>query len=310
MKNIINSLISDNKLIADKAINIPEKNLTIFQSAGDGNIYVYNSATKRAYQYIEGIGGLNNGKQISVKKFKAQCDAVRARAKAEASRAEREAVRKWQAAHGEAVDGVAPSIVDNSTVNAPATKNAVLLDAEREDSGFDYRRGEDILSATEAESYEQNDSLLDEDKDEMVGYHRNAVLIGWENVKGWTETMKDGSQKFHSPYVSLKFDVDGKELVTRAYGPQFKSFKIQANYNYRKLFNWMKDSNALNTLVENHADFEIWVKFNDMLGKNGEFQAEYYDREAYIARHPERVKMAPSAIRSGYNRPTENKAAC
>lgn len=307
VKEIINDLLLGNRLGEDKAVTIENK-LVIFQSAGDHNIYVYNKVTKRAYQYIEGIGGLNSGKQITTAQYKAQCDALKARKHADEVRAEREAINKWKREHNEAVDGVAPSVVDNNEVNAPATKTAVLLDAEREDSKFDFRKGEDILSVEEADTYEQKDSLLDEDKDELVGYHRHAILTAWKNELGWVETLKDGSQKFHSPYVSLTFDLDGKELVTRAYSPQFKSFKIQANYNYHKLFEWMKDSNALNTLVDQQADFEVWVKFNDLLGKHGEYQAEFYDREAYMARHADKAKMAPSAIRSGYHRRTENEA--
>lgn len=224
---------------------------------------------------------------------------------AEGSRLERERIAKWKAEHGEAVNGTAQAVVDNTVVNAPATTNAVRLDAEREDSKFDGRRQDEVFgSMTEAEAYEVTDSLLDEDKIDLSGYHK-AKLIGWESIRGCKKTVKDGSIREYKPYVALTFVTEsGEELTSRAYVKQYGSFKIQANYRYKKLFTYTKDSVALNSLVG--KTFDIWVHFNDLLGKNGEWQADFYDKAAYAARKSE--EAAVGRVGSGNHRPTEDKA--
>ena len=262
--------------------------------------------TNKAYLYTVDGAQVVDFTPISLSKYNAQVDAYKARVKAEAAKAERERITQWKREHNEAQNGVKPSVVDNSAVNAPATKNAVLLDAEREDSGFDYRRGEDILSQSEADTYEEVGSdLLVEDKTDLTGFHR-GVLTAWESVKGRVITLKDGSRKSYSPYIALTFNVDGTEFTSRAYAPQFNSFKIQANYNHRKLFTYMKDSVALDTLVG--ETFDLWIKFNELLSKDGEFQAEFYDREGYAMKKRQQ-NIDAGAIRSnGYSRIVEERA--
>ena len=304
IRDIIARAIDDGKLVSDRPIKVDDR--IIFKSAGDGNIYVLNKATNRAYVYREGIGGLDKGKQVTLAVYKTQVDAVKQRVKAEAAKEERAKIAAWKKAHNEGENGVKPSVVDNSTINAPATKNAVLLDAEREDSGFDYRQGEDILSQSEADTYEEVGSdLLVEDKTDLTGFHR-GVLTAWKSVKGRVVTMKDGSRKTYSPYIALTFNVDGTEFTSRAYAPQWNSFKIQANYGHRKLFSYMKDSVALNTLVG--QTFDLWIKFNELLGKDGEFQAEFFDREDYAMKKRQRNIDAGAIRGNGYSRIVEERA--
>lgn len=305
MKNYISNLIINNKLLNDHPIYTDQEHTRLLLKTGN-SVYLFNKVTNKAYLYTVDGTQVVDFTPISLSKYNAQVDAYKARVKAEAAKAERERITQWKREHNEAQNGVKPSVVDNSAVNAPATKNAVLLDAEREDSGFDYRQGEDILSQSEADTYEEVGSdLLVEDKTDLTGFHR-GVLTAWESVKGRVITLKDGSRKTYSPYIALTFNVDGTEFTSRAYAPQFNSFKIQANYNHRKLFTYMKDSVALDTLVG--ETFDLWIKFNELLSKDGEFQAEFYDREGYAMKKRQQ-NIDAGAIRSnGYSRIVEERA--
>ena len=260
----------------------------VLKSSTSGKIYICNPETKRAFIYeADGTGC----KAISLDQFRNQCKAAQARVQreVETNKRIREKVQKFEA-------------------QTRTDHNAVLLDAEREDSKFDYRRAEDILSRTEADSYEETDSLLDEDVKDLRGHHK-AVLVSWENVKGRVETAKDGSQRFYKPNVLLTFSVDGELVPSRAYTKQWESFKIQANQKFHGLFNYMKSSKVLDELVS--AEFDIWLKWNELFynretNTQGEWQADFYDAAAYRARKAEQAKAG--FVRGSYGRPTENKA--
>lgn len=191
----------------------------------------------------------------------------------------------------------------NNTVNAPASKTAILLDAEREDSRFDYRQAEEIFSRSEAEVYEDCGGFFDNDEPIVtLGYHK-AVLAGWKEVRSKAYTGRDGQRYVAKAYVELTFMVGNAELKTRAYGRQFNSFTIQMNKAYKGLFNYTKATEALNSLVGKYVD--IWVEYNDVLG---ELQAEYYDKAAYARYRAEKNQADAAQIRGGSkNRPTENK---
>lgn len=192
----------------------------------------------------------------------------------------------------------------NTSVNAPETKTAILLDAEREDSKFDYRQAEEIFSRSEAEAYEDRGGFFDDEAPVVeLGYHK-AVLIGWEEVRSKAYCGRDGQRYEAKAYLSLTFMVGNAELKTRAYGKQFNSFKIQMNKAYRGLFDYTPAKEALGKLVGKNVD--IWVQYNDVLG---ELQADYYDKEAYARYRAERNQVDASSIRGGSkNRPTEKKA--
>lgn len=311
MKNIINNLITEGRLTEDTWVIWGEKKIQIVNNSTDHKIYVYNPETRRAASYVEGIGGVGGYKPVSLGAYNSVVSLLKKRlaAKAEEAKRERERIERWKAEHGEGDNGSKATVVDNSEINAPATKTAVLLDAEREDSKFDYRRGEDVLSRTEADSYEETDSLLDEEKTDLRG-HQRAVLTKWENVKGKVLTLKDGSQKFLKPYILLTFEINGELVASRAYSKQFASFKIQANQKFHGLFNYMRDSVALDELVG--AEFDVWMKWNELLrtkeNPNGEWQADFYDEEAYKARKAREAQVSANSIRGGNTRPTEKKA--
>lgn len=289
-KTILSTIIADGTLIADHPISVMGRQ--ILKSASDGYIYLYNVEAKRAFRYnADGT----KATPITLDKFNAQVAAYKARAKAEAeiNKRIREKIEKFEA-------------------QTKTDHNAILLDAEREGSKFDYRQSDIIFSRNEAESYEETDSLLDEDKKDLRGHHQ-AMLASWEEVKGKVTTAKDGSQRFSKPYILLTFVVDGETVPSRAYSKQYNSFKIQANQKFHSIFSYTRDSWALDELVGN--TFDIWLHWNEMLGHRdedghwvpGEWQADFYDEAAYRARKAEQAKVG--YVRgSGTNRPAENKA--
>ena len=299
-KNLIDVILEHN-IQADTPVKFEGRQ--IFKSSTTGKIYICNPDTKRAFVY-DADG--KNCKAISLECFRTQLKAVLARVQrdVEADRRIREKVQKFEA-------------------EKRTDHNAVLLDAEREDSKFDYRQGEDVLSRTEADSYEETDSLLDDDKTDFRGYHK-ATLVSWVNCKGWVETVKDGSQRFHKAYILLNFSIDGEIVPSRAYSKQFESFKIQMNQKHHGIFRFMKDSVALDEVVGTQVD--VWVKWNELLGHwelngqwlqrrdagaewvQGEWQADFYDAEAYKARKAREAQVGVGSIKGSYTRPTEKKA--
>jgi len=191
----------------------------------------------------------------------------------------------------------------NNTVNAPATKTAILLDAEREDSKFDYRQAEDILSVSEVEAYEEGKGFFDDEAPIVeLGYHK-AVFTGWEEVKEAWKTARDGSRYLSKAYLKMKFSVKGLEFESRAYAKNFSSFQRQMNAKHHGIFNYTKCKQALNDLVGTEVD--IWVVWNDTLNEE---QAEFFDREAWAARKREQAQVGADSVKSGNKRSTENKA--
>lgn len=192
----------------------------------------------------------------------------------------------------------------NNNINAPASKTAILLDAEREDSKFDFRRADEIFSMSEAEAYEQTDTFtLDESEVITLGHHK-AVFLGHEIVDGKAITGRDGERYVTKAYLKMKFLVDGVQLESRLYRKNFDiSFKKNINEAFRGLFKYTPESAALKFLEGKQID--IWVVWNDVLG---ELQAEYFDREAWEAERKERAKVGAETRRGSNSRPTENKA--
>lgn len=342
MNSFISSLIQSGKLVDCHAIYADANHSRVLLKIGN-TVYLHNTMTHRAYAYtVDADANVIGFKQTTLAKYNAQCAAVKAKLAAEKlqeskvasepkseagkglleealsnagvepakktepdddmpwedARAERERIEAWKKSHGEVAES--------------QKHTAVLLDAEREDSTFDYRNAEDILSQSEVESYEEKDSLLDEEKTDLRGFHK-GMLIRWENVKGKVTTAKDGSQIFHKPYVLLTFLVEGQEVPSRAYAAQFESFKRQANPRNHYIFSYTKDSVALNEML--NQTFDLWLSWNEMLGHmengkwiKGEWQAEFYDKEAYKARKAKEARVSELACRGAYGRPTENKA--
>lgn len=308
--------IAQGKILADRGYMIEGRK--VYVSAADGCIYVLSASGKTATKYAADGSKAGN---ITLTQYNAQVTAIKARREAaklqeskvakeptskvgkellkaaEGAKAERERIEAYKKANGEAE-------ADNKHV-------AQMLDAEREDSKFDYRQAEDVLSRSEADSYEETDSLLDEEEKVDLRGHHKAELIGWENVKGHVNTQEDGSRKEYKPFIRLEFSVNGEVVKSRAYAPQWNSFKIQANRNYRGLFSYMKDSVALDELVG--KTFDIWLKWNDLFyneetKERGEWQADYYDVVAYRAQKAREARVDELSRRGSNSRPTENKA--
>lgn len=199
----------------------------------------------------------------------------------------------------------AETVVNNDRLNAPATKTAVRLDAEREDSRFDGRHADSIFSKTEAEAYEDCGSPLDDSPVVELGYHK-AKIEGFEVVRSIGYTDKDGNKCVKQGYVKLTLAVEnGETFETRLYrkGPAgIDSFKIQVNKAFHGLFNYTPESKGFESMVGERID--VWVKYNDMLNQ---LQAEYYDVEAYKQYKAQRAQAG--YVRAGYNtRSTENRA--
>lgn len=254
----------------------------VFKSSTTKKIYICNPETKRAFQYnADGTGC----KAISLEVFRTQLKAVLARVQreVEADKRIREKVQKFEA--------------DKRTDH-----NAVLLDAEREDSKFDYRRSEEIFSKSEVEAYEQGKDLIDDDEAPVfeLGYHK-AYFKAYESVKGKISVGQDGQRYESAPYVKFTFTVNGADFTTRAYEKGLKSFKRQMNKTHNGIFEYTRTSQALETLKGCPVD--IWIKWNDVLN---ELQADFYDVEAYKAYKAKQAQIGN--VRGGYGRPTENKA--
>lgn len=254
----------------------------VFKSSTTKKVYICNPETKRAFQYnADGTGC----KAISLEVFRTQLKAVLARVQreTEADKRIREKVQKFEA--------------DKRTDH-----NAVLLDAEREDSKFDYRRSEEIFSHSEVEAYEQGKDLIDDDEAPVfeLGYHK-AYFKAYESVKGKISTGQDGQRYESAPYVKFTFTVNGADFTTRAYEKGLKSFKRQMNKTHNGIFEYTRTSQALETLKGCPVD--IWIKWNDVLN---ELQADFYDVEAYKAYKAKQAQIGN--VRGGYGRPTENKA--
>lgn len=254
----------------------------VFKSSTTKKVYICNPETKRAFQYnADGTGC----KAISLEVFRTQLKAVLARVQreVEADKRIREKVQKFEA--------------DKRTDH-----NAVLLDAEREDSKFDYRRSEEIFSKSEVEAYEQGKDLIDDDEAPVfeLGYHK-ACFKAYESVKGKISVGQDGQRYESAPYVKFTFTVNGADFTTRAYEKGLKSFKRQMNKTHNGIFEYTRTSQALETLKGCPVD--IWIKWNDVLN---ELQADFYDVEAYKAYKAKQAQIGN--VRGGYGRPTENKA--
>jgi len=215
---------------------------------------------------------------------------------------ERERIERWQREHGE-IKGQPPVIVDNGDT-APGTKVGTLLDAERDDSRFDFRQQDEILgSMSEAEAYEVGKDFFDDDPEVVTLGHHKAIFSGWESVRDTWKTARDGSRYLAKAHVVLSFMVDGTELKSRTYSGGFESFKRQMNYSHSGIFKYTPARQALDTLKGETVD--IWVIYNDTLN---ELQAEFFDRKAWEARKAQEAQADPSSRRAGNGRPTERKA--
>ena len=296
MKNLINNLITSKKLVNDRPISIDGKDGSRILLKVDNKIYLHNKQTNKAYVYtVDAAAEVIDFSPITLAKYNAVVTAYKTRmeqAKADRAAAEaraKEAERKAQ-------------VVNNSAVNAPASSVAVRLDAEREDSKFDYRRSEEIFSCSEAEAYEQGKDLIDDDEAPVfeLGYHK-AYFKAYESVKGKISVGQDGQRYESAPYVKFTFTVNGADFTTRAYEKGLKSFKRQMNKTHNGIFEYTRTSQALETLKGCPVD--IWIKWNDVLN---ELQADFYDVEAYKAYKAKQAQIGN--VRGGYGRPTENKA--
>jgi len=277
-KNLID-VILEHGIEADTPVKFDGR--LVFKSSSTGKIYICNPETKRAFQYEADGKGC---KGISLETFKTQHKAVMARVQreTEADRRIRENTQKFEA-------------------QQRTDHNAVLLDAEREDSKFDYRRSEEIFSRSEAEAYEDLGGFFEDEEGIISLGHHKAVYLRSEVERARTYVGRDGQTYEQKAYLKMTFEVEGKEFTTRAYRPQFNSFKIQANQKFHGIFAYTKESQALEELVG--QTFDIWVIYNDMIR---ELQADFYDKAAYAARKAEQAKAG--FVRGGYGRPTENKA--
>lgn len=278
-KNLID-VILEHGIEADTPVKFDGR--LVFKSSSTGKIYICNPETKRAFQYEADGKGC---KGISLETFKTQHKAVMARVQreTEADRRIRENTQKFEA-------------------QQRTDHNAVLLDAEREDSKFDYRRSEEIFNRSEVEAYEQGKDLIDDDEAPVfeLGYHK-AYFKAYESVKGKISVGRDGQRYESAPYVKFTFTVNGADFTTRAYEKGFESFKRQMNKTHNGIFQYTRTSQALETLMGCPVD--IWVKWNDVLN---ELQADFYDVEAYKAYKAKQAQIGN--VRGGYGRPTENKA--
>ena len=253
----------------------------VFKSSTTKKVYICNPETKRAFQYnADGTGC----KAISLEVFRTQLKAVLARVQreTEADKRIRDKVQQFEA-------------------EKRTDHNAVLLDAEREDSKFDYRRSEEIFSRSEAEAYEDLGGFFEDEEGVISLGHHKAVYLRSEVERAKTYVGRDGQTYEQKAYLKMTFEVEGKEFTTRAYRMHFNSFKIQANQKFHGIFTYTKESQALEELVG--QTFDIWVTYNDMIR---ELQADFYDKAAYAARKAEQAKAG--FVRGGYGRPTENKA--
>lgn len=86
MKNAIRTL-NETNFSADRTVIVDGRQ--VFKSAGDGKVYVYNPATKKAYRY-EADGSAN--KQITLAEYNVQVAAVKARREAKLLEADRERI--------------------------------------------------------------------------------------------------------------------------------------------------------------------------------------------------------------------------
>jgi len=295
MKNLINNLINTKKLVNDRPISIDGKDGSRILLKVDNKVYLHNKQTNKAYVYtVDAAAEVIDFSPITLAKYNAVCTGYKTRmeqAKADRAAAEarvKEAERKAQ-------------VVEATSINAPATTTAVRLDAEREDSKFDYRRSEEIFSRSEAEAYEDLGGFFEDEAGVIsLGRHK-AVYLRSEVERARTYVGRDGQTYEQKAYLKMTFGVEGKEFTTRAYRMQFNSFKIQANQKFHGIFTYTPESKALDELVG--QTFDIWVIYNDMIR---ELQADFYDKAAYAAR---KAKQAQAGnIRGGYGRPTENKA--
>ena len=280
-KNLIDVILEHN-IQADTPVKFEGRQ--IFKSSTTGKIYICNPDTKRAFVY-DANG--KNCKAISLECFRTQFKAVQTRVQrdVEADRRIREKVQKFEA-------------------EKRTDHNAILLDAEREDSKFDYRQSEDILSTSEVEAYEEGKGFFDDEEEPAVtlGHHR-AMFTKWEEVKETTKTARDGSRYVSKAYLKLTFMVNGTEFNSRCYGKAFESFKMNVNATHHGIFNYTKSSKVLDLLVGEFID--IWVIWNDTLN---ELQAEFFDRAAWEAKRARKAQVAADSVRGSYGRPTENKA--
>lgn len=295
MKNLINNLITSKKLVNDRPISIDGKDGSRILLKVDNKVYLHNKQTNKAYVYtVDAAAEVIDFSPITLAKYNAVITAYKTRmeqAKADRAAAEarvKEAERKAQ-------------VVDNSAVNAPASSVAVRLDAEREDSKFDYRRSEEIFSRSEAEAYEDLGGFFEDEEGVISLGHHKAVYLRSEVERARTYVGRNGQTYEQKAYLKMTFEVEGKEFTTRAYRMHFNSFKIQANQKFHGIFTYTKESQALEELVG--QTFDIWVVYNDMIR---ELQADFYDKAAYAARKAEQAKAG--FVRGGYGRPTENKA--
>jgi len=298
MKNLINNLITSKKLTDTNAVKADNR---IFVKSGN-KVYYYNPQTNKAYLYtVDDKAQVVDFTPTTLTKYNAAKDAYLKRVEAAKAQAEREKIAAWKKAHNEGDNGQKPQVVDNSAVNAPASSVAVRLDAEREDSKFDYRRSEEIFSRSEAEAYEDLGGFFEDDEGVISLGHHKAVYLRSEVERARTYVGRDGQTYEQKAYLKMTFEVEGKEFTTRAYRMHFNSFKIQANQKFHGIFTYTKESQALEELVG--QTFDIWVVYNDMIR---ELQADFYDKAAYAARKAEQAKAG--FVRGGYGRPTENKA--
>lgn len=292
MKNIITSLINDKNLVDDHPITV---NNRVYLKNGK-RVYGFNKETKFAFLYtLDDNNDLVSSTRISVQKYKAACDAFKARL--EQARMDREAN---EARAKEAERKACYNEVGN--INAPATQTAIRLDAEREDSKFDGRQATEIFSQSEVEAYEDRGDFFEDEAPVVSLGHHKAIFLGYEVEKAKAYTGRDGQRYEAKAYLKMHFSVDGVELVSRLYRAGMDSFKRNVNKAYKGLFIYTPEKAAMETLRGKQID--IWVKYNDMLN---ELQAEYYDVEAYKKYKAEQAKAA-YVRRTGTNRDTENKA--
>lgn len=296
MKNLINNLITDKKLVNYKPISIDGKDGARILLKVDKKVYLHNKVTNKAYIYIvDDNGVVVDFTPTTLAKYNAACAICKAQME--------QAALDRKAAELRAKEAERKACYNEArNINAPATQTAIRLDAEREDSKFDGRQATEIFSQSEAEAYEnRGDFFDDEDPVVTLGYHK-AIFLGYDVEAAKAYTGRDGERYETKAYLKMRFSVDGVEFVSRLYRAGMDSFKRNINKAYKGLFTYTPEKKAMELLVG--EQIEIWVKYNDMLN---ELQAEYYDVEAYRAYKAEKAKAA-HIRRTGTNRVTENKA--
>lgn len=307
MKNIISDLINNSKLTADHAITIPEANLVIFQSANTKKIYAYRKDLKRAYEY-EADG--SHGHQITVKVYKAQCTALKARVAAaklcasevgetasseagkrvEAARAERERIERWKREHGE------------------VEANTTSLDKdERPEVEVEY-----------GSSYV--DDLFDGADVGNVGHKlgRYTVKLLDHTVRPRKKTTTRTNVKEEDPYIALQFKVvqtgevigvigkdedHRKDDSIRLTADKIQSLRWNLNKAYHGVGDGMKTSEMLDFIYKHEID--IWLAWSDYYQKAF---VNYYDVKAQAAKKAARAAVGANSVRSSNHRTTEEQA--